>query len=170
MTKPIPKPESMTKKPKICAATKCKVELTNRRDKYCSPACAVKAKKERDKKKKLLKRRGLTIDKLDKLWGKLVKVGGVCEHCGVMAKKLDPHHIFSRSNLNTRWDLDNGCCLCSGCHTLSSSFSAHKTPLEFVDWLYKTKGEAFIDNLRKKARIKPIKTKEDWYEYLNTER
>jgi len=36
---------------------------------------------------------------------------------------------------------------------LNSKFSAHKTPLEFVEWLIKEKGKSFIDNIRIKSFI-----------------
>jgi hypothetical protein len=64
---------------------------------------------------------------------------------------LNSHHIYSRSNRSTRWDLENGVCLCVGHHTFSTKFSAHKTPTEFTEWLYKEKGEPFMNELRVKA-------------------
>ncbi|MEI6865550.1 hypothetical protein [Flavicella sp.] len=45
----------------------------------------------------------------------------------------------------------NGICLCVGHHTFSTKFSAHATPIEFTEWLTKTKGQDFIDTLRFKA-------------------
>lgn len=97
------------------------------------------------------KRKGID-GKLDAAWSKLVKLrGGMkCEYCG---KKypLNSHHIFSRSKKSTRWVVENGISLCVGHHTFSSSFSAHKTPLEFIDWLYDYKGRDKIDILRLKA-------------------
>ena len=64
---------------------------------------------------------------------------------------LNSHHIYSRSNRSTRWDLENGVCLCVGHHTFSTKFSAHKTPTEFTEWLYKEKGEAWMSDLRTQA-------------------
>lgn len=90
--------------------------------------------------------------KLDEAWSKLVKLraGNKCEYCG-KTSPLNSHHIFSRSKKSTRWLPENGVCLCVGHHTFSSGFSAHKTPLEFVDWLTNKKGVDFIDRLRLKA-------------------
>jgi hypothetical protein len=90
--------------------------------------------------------------KLDKAWSKLVKIraGMKCEYCG-KTSYLNSHHIFSRSKRSTRWNVLNGVCLCVGHHTFSSTFSAHKTPLEFVDWLVNKRGDEFIDRLRFKA-------------------
>ena len=58
--------------------------------------------------------------KLDKLWSLLVKhrAGWRCEYCGSREKVLNSHHIYSRSNRSTRWDLENGVCLCGKHHTI----------------------------------------------------
>jgi len=90
--------------------------------------------------------------KLDTAWSELVKLraGNKCEYCGKKSP-LNSHHIFSRSKKSTRWLPENGICLCVGHHTFSSTFSAHKTVLEFVDWLTRYKGQDFIDRLRIKA-------------------
>lgn len=89
---------------------------------------------------------------LDKAWSELVKLrGGMeCEYCGKRSY-VQSHHIFSRSKKSVRWDPQNGIALCAGHHTLSSSFSAHKTPLEFTDWLYKYRGVDKIMHLRIRA-------------------
>lgn len=88
---------------------------------------------------------------LDDAWSKAVKLkaNGRCEYCGNM-QQLNSHHIFSRAKRTTRWDLDNGVCLCVGCH-IGNSFSAHKTPVAFVSWLIRTKGEQFINMLTLKS-------------------
>jgi hypothetical protein len=92
------------------------------------------------------------IDKLDTTWAKLVKrnAGNQCEVCG-KTTHLNAHHIYSRSKKSTRWELINGISLCVGHHVFSSKFSAHKTPLEFMDWLKEYKGEEYINALRQKA-------------------
>jgi hypothetical protein len=69
---------------------------------------------------------------------------------------LNAHHIFSRHNKSTRWDIDNGICLCAGCHVFSDQFSAHKTPSEFTYWLEKQYSREYIEILWQKAR-KPLK-------------
>lgn len=90
--------------------------------------------------------------KLDDAWRRLVKLraGNRCEYCQ-REKPLNSHHIYSRSNKSTRWDPMNGICLCVAHHTFSSQFSAHKTPLEFVEWLKTYKGEKEIQRLRVKS-------------------
>ena len=87
--------------------------------------------------------------KLDLLWSVKVKEGGRCEKCG-KTTYLNAHHFYSRSSLSTRWDLNNGFCLCSLHHTLGSKFSAHKTPADFVDWAIELRGDDWINNLRDK--------------------
>ena len=94
------------------------------------------------------------IDKrLDDIWSQLVKAkaGNKCEVCG-KTKSLNSHHIFSRANKATRWDVNNGICLCVG-HHIGSKFSAHKTPLPFSDWLQKERGENWYNLLLAKSRI-----------------
>lgn len=90
--------------------------------------------------------------KLDDAWSKLVKLraGNKCEYCGTKTKQLHSHHLFTRSRRSTRWDVQNGICLCAGHHVLGN-FSAHKSPLEFTEWLYTYKGKDFIDKIRLKS-------------------
>jgi len=87
-------------------------------------------------------------NKLDKLWAEAVKVkaGYSCEYCG-KTECLNSHHIFTRSRQATRWELNNGCCLCVACHTFSSRFSAHKTGVEFTHWLEDKKGKKWLKTL-----------------------
>ncbi len=96
-------------------------------------------------------RKGLD-GKLDKAWSELIKLraGNKCEYCG-KTSYLNSHHIYSRSKKSTRWHPENGVCLCVGHHTFSSTFSAHKTPLKFTDWLQRYKGNDWIDRLRIRA-------------------
>ena len=92
------------------------------------------------------------VKTVDAKWSELVKVraGYLCEHC-LCETTLNSHHIFGRKNYSTRWDLDNGICLCSYCHMFNSKFSAHETPTLFSDWVKKYRGEEWYDNLRRKA-------------------
>lgn len=97
--------------------------------------------------------------RLFKLWAEKVKelAGNKCEKCG-KPNGLNSHHIYSRSKLSTRWDTDNGVCLCVAHHTLSSSFSAHKTPAEFIEWIKERRGEEWYMSLRRKANAVQKKT------------
>lgn len=87
--------------------------------------------------------------KLDDAWSLLIKhrAGMKCEVPNCHKSVLNSHHIYSRSKKSTRWHPENGICLCVGHHTFSSSFSAHKTPTEFTQWLIKYKGQDYMDRL-----------------------
>lgn len=85
-------------------------------------------------------------DKCDLLWSKIIKNIGECEKCHSRTKALNSAHIMSRRYLQTRWDLENGLCLCVGCH-----FWAHQNPIEFTHWVEEYLGEDIIEKLRKKA-------------------
>lgn len=100
---------------------------------------------------KIKKKKGVD-GKLDIAWSKLVKLraGMECEYCGTKLKQLHSHHLFTRSRKATRWDVLNGISLCASHHVLGN-FSAHKSPLEFTEWLYKYKGEDYIDRIRMKS-------------------
>lgn len=133
----------------------CNIEFTTVRKGqiYCSAVCGIKSTKagrphiafsnKSPKAKRVY---------LDNLWSEIVKLmaGGQCEYCG-KESSLNSHHIFSRSRLNLRWETDNGVCLCAGHHVLSNS-SAHKAPIEFVEWLREKRGDAWYDGLRIKSR------------------
>jgi len=88
---------------------------------------------------------------LDEAWSKAVKIkaGYSCEYCR-NKQNLNSHHIYSRVKKTTRWDLDNGICLCVA-HHIGAGFSAHKTPTSFTLWLIEKKGKQFVDLLTLKS-------------------
>jgi len=85
-------------------------------------------------KKKNLKR------KLDALWSEIIRSKVYCERCGNFGNNA--HHIIGRVNLVLRWDLRNGCLLCSNCHYLQK-YSAHQDPLGFMEWFRKKRPEDY---------------------------
>lgn len=89
-------------------------------------------------------------NKADDLWSLVVRKPWRCEVC-FKTWIMHPHHIFSRNNKSTRWDLENGICLCPWCHVMSHKFSAHKTPTEFTYWLEKHYSREWVENLGRKA-------------------
>lgn len=97
------------------------------------------------------------INTIDGLWSQLVKkrAGNKCEYCG-RTTSLNAHHIFSRSNRATRWDEMNGLCVCVE-HHIFGNFSAHKSPIEFVEWLKEKRGLKWYQELRRRAAtiVKP---------------
>jgi len=104
------------------------------------------------------------IKKLDNAWAKKIKEYGMCEKCH-KTKPLNAHHFYSRSIRIVRWDIENGFCLCVGCHVFSSSFSAHKTPAEFVEWAIEKRGIKWYENL-KERKNSMIKYKDADYDNL----
>ena len=102
--------------------------------------------------------------KLDKAWEEKVKEYAMCEVCR-KTKSLNAHHFYSRSIRVVRWDVDNGFCLCVGCHVFSSKFSAHKTPAEFVEWAIEKRGIQWYEDL-KECKNSLIKYRDDDYKDL----
>ena len=90
--------------------------------------------------------------RMDDLWALAVKskAKNKCEYCG-KTTTLNSHHIFSRSNMATRWDINNGICLCVS-HHVFGTMSAHKAPIEFVEFLKEKRGELWYETLRTKAK------------------
>lgn len=88
--------------------------------------------------------------KLDTMWSAIITSAGNCAKCGG-TYNLDPHHIKRRASKSTRWDLNNGICLCSKCHTESSDFSAHGTIKKFEDWICERNGELWYYELTLKS-------------------
>ena len=111
--------------------------------------------------KKIKKPNKKTLTKnLDKVWAEAVKqkANFQCEYCGKVTP-LNSHHFYSRSIRSVRWDVDNGFCLCVGCHIFSSKFSAHKTPAEFVEWAIEKRGQEWYDIVKeRKNTIKKFAT------------
>lgn len=97
------------------------------------------------KSKKTLKREA------DTLWSEIIRDAGECVRCQRKDIKLEAAHIYSRRNLSTRYDLNNGLCLCTGCH-----FWAHQNPIDFAEWVDKYLGEGSLQELKDKAK-KPVR-------------
>jgi len=111
---------------------------------------------------KQMKKRSYTT--LDNLWRKAVysRAGNRCEYCGISGR-LNAHHIFSRSNVAVRWDIDNGVCLCVS-HHVFGNLSFHKAPAEMLEWIKEKRGEEWYDQLLIRARtvMKPEAAKEKY--------
>lgn len=121
--------------------------------KYCSRECGVPYRDIYVKKPK--------NENMDILWSKIIKLKAnmKCEYCG-KETGLNSHHIFSRSNRHTRWEVDNGVCVCVG-HHIFGLISAHKAPIEFIEWLKEKRGQEWYDRLRQKSNETTKLTQED---------
>ncbi len=110
-------------------------------------------KKPKDKKKRKKNIKKSTVrNRLDMKWSKLIKLGGYCEYCKKSGVRLEAHHIIGRRNLNTRWDKENGICLCTYHHKFSSTFSAHETPTVFTEWLESYWGKERLEFLKNESK------------------
>lgn len=135
-----------------------KIKVDKATQKKMDAISKLKLKKEKQKfresvrkDKDKIKRENKSLPKkADDLWSKVVRQVWACAVCW-KKEHLNAHHIFTRHNKSTRWDLDNGICLCSGCHVFSDTFSAHKTPTEFTYWLEKQYSREWVEALWRKA-------------------
>jgi 5-methylcytosine-specific restriction endonuclease McrA len=86
------------------------------------------------------------IAKLDKRWSKAVvdRDKGICQKC--YAPGDNPHHVFLRRYLGSRFLLKNGITLCTKCHRW-----AHDNPIEFMEWWQGKYGFEKWEYLRMKA-------------------
>jgi len=90
-------------------------------------------------------------EQLEELW-KLIcmkRDSYKCQYCG-SDKDLQVHHIISRKNMNTKFDVDNGITLCKKCHSRISLNSTSYT--EFMIWFIKKYGIERLEGLQEKAR------------------
>lgn len=129
---------------------------------FLRPAkCKIKSK-EKIREKKTNSDSGLN-KQLDTLWSQAIHLRDkVCRICG--DEKGQAHHIFTRKNFSTRWDLENGILLCFNHH----KNMAHEKPLDFFEWLAKEGGQDWIDDLRKKSKTITKFTKEEKQEMIES--
>lgn len=120
-------------------------------------------KKSKTRKQNLMK-------KCDNKRSTLVKrrAGWKCEVDGCTNDKyLNAHHVFTRNNRSTRYDLDNWIALCPSHHTFSNTFSAHRTPMEFAERIIKKRWKKRYDDLKLKANKIWDKDYDKVVEYLD---
>jgi hypothetical protein len=111
------------------------------------------------KKRRTKSERTKRIGLLDTLFSEAVRIrdGHTCQYCGRSTKSAQTHHIFTRTNMSTRFDMENGICLCFYCHR----YQAHGAG-EFNYWVSHTwlGLEAYEDLHRKTREI--VKTTDEW--------
>jgi 5-methylcytosine-specific restriction endonuclease McrA len=73
---------------------------------------------------------------LKRVWTKKVR-GRDNNRCVICGDTVLPnaHHIISIDNKSTRWDIHNGITLCPSHHKFDNTYSAHKNPRRFFEWL-----------------------------------
>lgn len=96
----------------------------------------------------------IRIDKLDKLFSEYIRKrsGGYCERCGRYHgwKRLQCSHYIKRRFRATRWDEDNCCALCFGCHQY---FEENRG--EYTFFMKMRLGEGFNLLLARSRIVKP---------------
>ena len=92
-------------------------------------------------------KRSTLNNRLDKLFGQVVRKKRYCQRCGRHDNTLQTAHIFSRAYKSVRWEQDNAFCLCAGCH-----FWVHKNPILFAEFVLKLYGKAKYEALKRKAK------------------
>lgn len=82
--------------------------------------------------------------KLHKEWRlkALERDGHKCVICGDK-KRVNVHHLVSKSVVSLRYDVKNALCLCSLHHIFDRKISAHKGSLMFIVWLKKHRPKQF---------------------------
>lgn len=89
----------------------------------------------------------IRIDPLDRLFGVFIKLRDkYCQRCGGTSG-LQTAHFYGRGQKSTRWDEQNACLLCFGCHVHLDS-----QPLEKVEFFKQRLGEREFDLLQARAR------------------
>lgn len=99
--------------------------------------------------------KGITAGKADRktcdtLWAKAVKLraGNKCEFPNCHKTDLQSHHIIPRSLSSAlRYDLENGCCLCTGHHILFPN-SAHKDATGFSEFIKTIRNIPYLESKR----------------------
>ena len=77
-----------------------------------------------------------------------------CQICKVKPLKINVHHIIPRQFKETKYDINNGICLCFQHHKVGK-YSPHLNSLYFYIWLKENKKEQF-EYLIKKIKEKEI--------------
>jgi hypothetical protein len=168
------RPPHKEPKAKICIACGNKFIPWRSTAKYCSHKCAGTAitsmggeNKSRPIDWERKKASGKS-NHLDNLWRFAVynKAGNICEYCGISGQ-MNAHHVFSRCSYSTRWNINNGVCLCVS-HHIFGNHSFHKSPAEMIEWLKEKRGQEWYDKLLLDWRtpIKPAEAKEKYYQLL----
>lgn len=89
----------------------------------------------------------IRIDPLDKIFSLYIRTRDkVCQRCGGKAQHCA--HFHGRARKSVRWDEDNACALCMGCHVYLDSH-----PLDKVEFFKARLGEHEFDLLNSRARI-----------------
>ena len=92
--------------------------------------------KQRKRTNSKVPAKGRLRDIADSLWSLAVRIDwayrcAICDHRG----NLNSHHLIPRQHTATRYDLQNGICLCKRCHQFCPKRSPHQHGEGFRQWL-----------------------------------
>ena len=91
----------------------------------------------------------IRLDKLDILFSKYIRLRDkVCQRCLTHGNSIAAAHFHGRGSKSVRWDEDNACALCLGCH---SYLDGH--PLEKVEFFKNRLGEEKFNQLNGRYKI-----------------
>lgn len=84
----------------------------------------------------------------DEAWSLAIRKPCRCELCGQVGdiKSFDAHHLVHRANKATRWDTDNGVCLCKACHRFKVHMDTMSAAVLF-EKLKDKRGQEWFENL-----------------------
>jgi hypothetical protein len=90
----------------------------------------------------------IKIDPLDKLFSQFIRQRDhVCQRCLSPTNTIACAHFHGRSSKSVRWDEDNACGLCMGCHSYLDSH-----PMEKVEFFLQRLGQENFDALNCRLR------------------
>jgi len=104
----------------------------------------------------------IRVEPLDKVFSEYIRLRDkVCQRCFTPGNNIATAHFHGRSSKSVRWDEDNACALCLGCHSYLDSH-----PVEKVEFFRQRLGdEKFIhlDSRRRNTWPRPDKRLLDIY-------
>lgn len=99
--------------------------------------------------------RAKRIQLLDTLFSEAVRIRDnyVCQYCGNTTKSAQTHHIFTRQNFSTRYDMGNGVTLCFYCHRYRAHGGSEFTYWAERTWLGMKAFEKLHDRTRELVKV-----------------
>ena len=110
------------------------------------------------------KRKGMKRDALDALFSKYIRTrdGWTCQRCRKTylppTQALHCAHFFGRGKLSVRFDADNACAWCYGCHRWLDTHPLVKEAF-FREWLGEERYNALTVRASTPAKIDPVAVK-----------
>ena len=96
-----------------------------------------KKRKQRKRTSADVPAKGRLRDMADRLWSKAVAAdwNHCCAVCGARSGIMNAHHLIPRQHYKSRYDLQNGICLCVHDHQFNPNWSPHQNAAGWLGWL-----------------------------------